>query len=88
MGRGPAYAPRKGNPVEVRIGVRGVAREIGFESAQSATEVQDQATAALDGGSVLALTDDKGRVVVVPVAALGYVHIGEQAKGRVGFATQ
>ena len=26
--------------------------------------------------------------VVVPVAALGYVHIGEQAKGRVGFATQ
>jgi hypothetical protein len=50
--------------------------------------VQNQVTAALDGGSVLALTDDKGRVVVVPVAALGYVHIGEQAKGRVGFATQ
>jgi hypothetical protein len=74
--------------VEVRIGVRDVAREISFESAQSATEVQDQVTAALDGGSVLALTDDKGRVVVVPVAALGYVHIGEQAKGRVGFATQ
>ena len=31
--------------MEVRIGVRDVAREISFESAQSATEVQDQVTA-------------------------------------------
>ena len=62
--------------MEVRIGVRDVAREISFESAQSATEVQDQVTAALDGGSVLALTDDKGET-------------GRLAKqGRVGFATQ
>ncbi len=74
--------------MEVRIGVRDVAREISFESAQSATEVQAKVTAALDGGTVLTLTDDKGRVVVVPVSALGYVHIGEQAKGKVGFATQ
>ena len=71
--------------MEVRIGVQNVAREISFESEQSAEQVQAAVAAALADGTVLSLTDDKGRVVVVPATALGYVHIGEQAKGRVGF---
>jgi hypothetical protein len=71
--------------VEVRIAVQNVAREIAFESAQSADEVRALVTKALQGGQVLALEDSKGRVIVVPVGALGYVHIGEHTKGRVGF---
>jgi len=31
------------------------------------------------------LTDDKGRRVMVPAGALGYVEVGEPSRGRVGF---
>ena len=77
--------PTKGTPVEVRIGVQNVARELAFESNQSAEEVTSLVDAALKNGGTLALTDDKGRRYVVPVTALGYVHIGEVEKSRVGF---
>jgi len=66
--------------VEVRIGVQNVARELAFESNQSVDE-------ALKKGGTLALRDEKGRRYVVPVGALGYVHIGETEKSRVGFGT-
>lgn len=73
--------------MEVRIGVQNVAREITFESAQSAEEVQEAVASALSLGQPVSLTDDKGRVVLVPADAVGYVHIGEQSKGRFGFGT-
>jgi hypothetical protein len=71
--------------VEVRIGVRQVAREIAFESTQSIDEVTAAVAAALKQGTMLDLTDDKGRHYLVPADALGFVHIGEAEKGRVGF---
>ncbi len=72
--------------MEVKIGVRDVAREIVLESDQSATEIQTAVTEALaDKSGTLKLTDEKGRVVVVPVAVLGYVDIGATERGRVGF---
>ena len=73
--------------MEVRIGVQNVARELGFESSQSVDEVNAAVEEALKKGGTLTLSDDKGRRYVVPVAALGYVHIGEQEKSRVGFGT-
>jgi hypothetical protein len=75
--------------VEVRIGVRDVAREVTFESAQSPEEVQSLVTAALEGNDqTLTLADEKGRTVVVPVQAIGYVEIGAPEKGKVGFGTR
>ncbi len=71
--------------MEVRIGVQNVARELAFESNQSVEEVNSAVDEALKKGGTLALTDDKGRKYVVPVGALGYVHIGEVEKSRVGF---
>jgi hypothetical protein len=72
--------------VEVKIGVRNVAREIQLESDQSAEEIQATVTKALtDKTGTLSLTDEKGRTVVVPVEALGYVDIGATEKARVGF---
>lgn len=71
--------------MEVRIGVQNVARELAFESAQSVDEVTGLVDEALKKGGTLALSDEKGRRYVVPVAALGYVHIGEVEKSRVGF---
>lgn len=73
--------------MEVRIGVQNVAREITFETDMSDSEVVAAVSAALTGGGVLTLKDGKGRQVVVPGSALGYVHIGESEKGRVGFGT-
>ena len=73
--------------MEVKIGVRNVAREITLESAQSAEEVAAAVDAALKAGTTLSLTDDKGRVVVVPANALGYVEIGAPEGRKVGFGT-
>jgi uncharacterized protein DUF3107 len=71
--------------VEVKIGVRNVAREITLESAQSADEVAKAVDQALKDGTTLRLADDKGRVVVVPAAVLGYVEIGAPEGRKVGF---
>jgi len=73
--------------VEVRIGVQNVARELAFESNQSVDEVTGVVDEALKKGGTLSLSDEKGRRYVVPVAPLGYVHIGETEKSRVGFGT-
>lgn len=78
---------RKVTTVEVRIGVQNVARELAFESSQNVDDVTRAVDEALKAGGTLRLEDDKGRQYVVPVAALGYVHIGETEKSRVGFGT-
>ena len=71
--------------MEVRIGVQNVAREVVFESSDGAAEVVAAVNASLEKGSILSLTDDKGRQVLVPASVLGYVQIGESEKRGVGF---
>jgi len=71
--------------VEVKVGVKGAARELSLESAQTAEEIADSVKAALADGGMLTLTDEKGRQVIVPVDKLAYVEIGEQSERRVGF---
>jgi hypothetical protein len=71
--------------VEVKIGVRNVAREITLESAQSAEEVAAAVDEAVEKGTTLRLTDEKGRLVVVPSGVLGYVEIGAPEGRKVGF---
>ncbi|WP_261553658.1 DUF3107 domain-containing protein [Frankia tisae] len=72
--------------MEVKIGVRQVSRELVLESDQSAETVAALVGEAVkvDNG-VLTLTDEKGRQVVVPVAALAYVEIAAGGPRRVGF---
>jgi hypothetical protein len=72
--------------MDIRIGIRDSNREINFESAQSATEVEAAVAAVLEGGAkVLKLTDNKGRRFIVPTDALAYVEIGAEEARRVGF---
>ena len=71
--------------MEVRIGVQNVSREVVFESSQGAAEVAAAVSDSLEKGTVLALSDDKGRQLLVPAAVLGYVQIGESEKRGVGF---
>lgn len=73
--------------MEVKIGVQQAARELVLESAQTTEEVSAIVNEALAAGehSVLALDDEHGRRVMVPVDKLAYVEIGEPTVRRVGF---
>jgi len=71
--------------VEIKIGVQNVGREIVLESNQDAETVATVVGEAIKGGSELRLTDDKGRLIIVPGNALGYVEIGAEEVRRVGF---
>lgn len=73
--------------MEVKIGVRDVAGQVVVESEQTPDEVAEAVATAVQDGSVLRLTDDKGRLVMVPGALIGYVEIGPQVERRVGFGT-
>lgn len=72
--------------MDIRIGISNSPREISFESAQTAAEVEALVAAGLDeGSSYIKLTDTKGKLFIVPTAALSYVEIGSEAGRRVGF---
>ena len=72
--------------MEVRIGVQHVTRELVVDSAESQEAVVAAVSAAVAGKTeVLALTDERGRQVVVPSNKLAYVEIGEPESRRVGF---
>jgi hypothetical protein len=74
--------------VEVKIGVKGVGRELLVDSDQSAEEVSAAVSAALtDGSGLLTLVDHRGRQVLVPAEKLAYVEIGEAEARKVGFGT-
>ncbi|HMM94176.1 MAG: DUF3107 domain-containing protein [Micrococcales bacterium] len=72
--------------MEVTIGVQNVARELSLETDADAAEVAKAVDAALASPEgVLRLTDSKGRTVLVPGRAVGWIQVGESEKGKVGF---
>ena len=73
--------------MEVKIGVSDSPRELVFNSTQTPDEVEGLVTAALsgDGATVLSLTDDKGRRILVQAARIAYIEIGAADVRRVGF---
>jgi ABC-type microcin C transport system duplicated ATPase subunit YejF len=71
--------------MEVKIGVQNVSREITFETDSSAEEVVAAVSAAVEQGTALTLTGEKGRKLLVPAGVLGYVQLGETEKRGVGF---
>ncbi|MFP3464855.1 DUF3107 domain-containing protein [Leifsonia sp. SIMBA_070] len=71
--------------MEIRIGIVNAPRELSFESSLSAEELTGQVETALTNGGVLKLTDDKGRLYVVPTAGIGYVELGTEESRRIGF---
>jgi len=76
---------RRSPAVEVKIGIRDIARELVLESEQSPDTVAAAVEDAVTRGTMLRLIDDKGRLIVVPGAILGYVEIGAPETRRVGF---
>ena len=73
--------------MEIRIGIQHVSREVVLESNEALATVQKTIDAALATGSLLTLTDEKSRTVIVPGDKIAFIEIGAQASGRVGFTT-
>lgn len=75
--------------MDVRIGVTYTAKELEVELPEDAEadSVKADIEAALASGSVLWLTDRKGRNVGVPADKVAYVDMGAEAGDRrIGFA--
>lgn len=72
--------------MEVKIGVQNVVRELVVDADVDAAELEKAIEAAVTGSSpLLALTDTKGRKVVVPSDKIAFVEIGSPTIGQVGF---
>ncbi len=72
--------------MEVKIGVLHTPREIVVESSQTPDDVEALVSAALKSvDGQLALTDEKGRRVIVPANLVAYVEIAQSDVRRVGF---
>ncbi|MEU4388954.1 DUF3107 domain-containing protein [Promicromonospora sp. NPDC023805] len=70
--------------MDVTIGVQNLPREVVVETEESADSVATAVKKALAGGT-LELTDARGRLVIIPGAAIGYVEIGSEKQRKVGF---
>jgi len=71
--------------MEVKIGVQHAPRELVVETDESADALRKAFDQALADDSVLALTDSRGRQLLVPARSIAYVELGGGVSGQVGF---
>ena len=72
--------------MDIRIGIANTPREISFESSKTSADVEKIVADALDADAkFIKLSDDKGKVYIVPTAALAYLEVGSEESRRVGF---
>ena len=71
--------------MNIELGIQNVPRAVTFSTEDSAENVNKTITEALDTDKPIALTDDKGRQIIVPAGALGYAIVGSETKHAVGF---
>lgn len=71
--------------VEIKIGVVDTPKELAIDSEESAEAITKAVTSALKEGSLLSLTDSRGRTFLVPSAKIAYVEIGPGTSRKVGF---
>lgn len=72
--------------MEIRIGIINSPRELGFETSQSASEIEQVVTDALTSGTPhFALADDKGKRYIISTGSVAYVELGSESNRRIGF---
>ena len=71
--------------MEVKIGVQHAPRELTVDTTDSAEDVEAALSKAIADDTVLALTDSRGRRVLVPARSIAYVEVGGGVVGQVGF---
>ena len=81
-------AAKGSSKTEVKIGISDSTHEIYIECSSSQSEVIAKVNDAIKTSSVLALSDSKGREILVPHNKISYVEVGESSDRRVGFANQ
>ncbi|MBT5576649.1 MAG: DUF3107 domain-containing protein [Microbacteriaceae bacterium] len=73
--------------MDIRIGIVNTARELMFQTTQSAAEIEKSIAQALASDSgTLRLEDEKGHIYVVASRNLAFVEIGQEKARKVGFA--
>lgn len=71
--------------MEIRIGIAN-ARELSFETDESAEAVKTTVATALESGAAsVTLTDAKGTSYIVPTAGIAFVEVGTEESRRIGF---
>lgn len=73
--------------MEIRIGVQQAPREVALESNETPDQVNAKVAEAIKSGSLLSLTDEKGRTITVPGDKIAFVEVGVPTPGKVGFAS-
>ncbi|HLR85615.1 MAG TPA: DUF3107 domain-containing protein [Nocardioidaceae bacterium] len=71
--------------MEVRIGVQHAPREVTIDATQKRDDVLATVRAAMNGNEILELSDERGRVVAVPIAHIAYLEFDVEDARRVGF---
>lgn len=71
--------------MEVKIGIQYAPRELVVETDETAETVEKLLADAVSSDGVLALSDTKGRRVIVPGSKVAYLEIGSSTVGTVGF---
>ncbi len=73
--------------MEVKIGIRDVPREVVLESELTPEAVAEAVDTAIASQGQLKLTDEKGKLIIIPAQLIGYVEIGAPETRRIGFGT-
>lgn len=73
--------------MDIKIGIQDTPREVQLDSEETPEAVTARITDAIASGSLLSLTDDRGRVVMIPGAKIAYVEIGAVSSRKVGFGS-
>jgi len=81
-------ATKSTTKTEVKIGIADSTHELNFECESTQSEVIAKVNDAIKTSGVLALSDTKGREILVPFNKISYVEVGESSDRRVGFANQ
>ena len=71
--------------MEIQIGVQHAPRELLIDSAESQEDVEKAVRTAIEEGTPLQLTDQRGRQVIVPGDKIAYAEVGGGVSGNVGF---
>lgn len=73
--------------MELKIGLRHIARETTVNVALTIDEVTAAYTKARADDDILTLTDSSGKQLLIPARAIGYIEFGQEHARPVGFGT-
>lgn len=71
--------------MEIKVGVKHINREVVIETTDAPEQVEASLTEALANDTVLTVTGERGRKVLIPAGSIGYVEFGEENARKVGF---